>query len=63
MLRPVAAALAAIHRHGLVHGNLGAAVVGFDAAGRPLLGGLAAGLIAAHVRSDGPAQDAADLAP
>ena len=63
VLRPVAAALAAIHRHGLVHGNLGAAVVGFDDAGRPLLGGLAAGLIAAHAQTDGPAQDAADLAP
>ncbi len=63
VLRPVAAALAAIHRHGLVHGNLGAGVVGFDDAGRPLLGGLAAGLIAAHAQTDGPAQDAADLAP
>jgi|GEM_PF-2191455 len=63
VLRPLAAALAAIHRHGLLHGNLGAAVVGFDRSGRPLLGGLAAGLIAAHAEIDGPAQDAADLAP
>ena len=63
VLRPLAAALAAIHRHGLLHGNLGAAVVGFDRSGRPLLGGLAAGLIAAHAETDGPAQDPADLAP
>ena len=63
VLRPLAAALAAIHRHGLLHGNLGAADVGFDRSGRPLLGGLAAGLIAAHAEIDGPAQDAADLAP
>src|SRR5664279_711087 len=63
VLRPLAAALAAIHRRGLLHGNLGAAVVGFDRSGRPLLGGLAAGLIAAHAETDGPAQDAADLAP
>src|SRR5664279_2304132 len=63
VLRPLAAALAAIHRHGLVHGNLSGAAVWFDDAGRPLLGGLAAGLIAAHAQTDGPAQDAADLAP
>ena len=63
VLRPVTAALAAIHRHGLLHGNLSAAGVGFDDSGRPLLGGLAAGLIAAQAETDGPAQDAADLAP
>ena len=65
VLRPLAAALAAIHRHGLVHGNLSAAVVWFDDSGRPLLGGLAAGLLAAHAvpGRDAAPQRAADLAP
>ncbi len=65
VLRPLAAALAAIHRHGLVHGNLSAAVVWFDDSGRPLFGGLAAGLLAAHAvpGRDAAPQRAADLAP
>ena len=65
VLRPLAGALAAIHRHGFVHGNLSAAAVWFDDSGRPLLGGLAAGLIAAHAAPevDGPPNGAADLAP
>ncbi|MBM9469537.1 protein kinase domain-containing protein [Nakamurella leprariae] len=45
---PVADAVAAAHRHGIVHGSIGAASVLLEADGRPLLADLGA------VRDDGP---------
>ena len=65
VLRPLADALTAIHGAGLVHGNVSAESVWFDRSGRPMLGGLAAGLAAAQAAThgDAPPEGARDLAP